>query len=225
MAKKKGNRNVKKQRLSYLNKVFKEFEEKGLNWENATEGKSWDTIVSNKRSYERFKYMVKVERERPQIEKEMNVVRKRWEVNKEYKERKSTYNELEKEFTKETAKQLVNNKDTLKKLTEIGVEKAKDLIEEEFRERFEKQDKALFKYHYEEPTVQPILEEIYRLARKDKDSYNNLMRLQEDLYKEVVYQKYEEFHGMYGERYQADEEWFGSVAEEMLRRYRKMMRK
>lgn len=225
MAKKKGNRNVKKQRLSYLSKVFKEFEEKGLNWENATEGKSWDTIVSNKRSYERFKYMVKVERERPQIEKEMDVVRKRWEVNKEYKERKSTYNELEKEFTKETAKQLVNNKDTLKKLTEIGVEKAKDLIEEEFRERFEKQDKALFKYHYEEPTVQPILEEIYRLARKDKDSYNNLMRLQEDLYKEVVYQKYEEFHGMYGERYQADEEWFGSVAEEMLRRYRKMIRK
>lgn len=225
MAKKKGNRNVKKQRLSYLSKVFKEFEEKGLNWENATEGKSWDTIVSNKRSYERFKYMVKVERERPQIEKEMDVVRKRWKVNKEYKERKSTYNELEKEFTKETAKQLVNNKDTLKKLTEIGVEKAKDLIEEEFRERFEKQDKALFKYHYEEPSVQPILEEIYRLARKDKDSYNNLMRLQEDLYKEVVYQKYEEFHGMYGERYQADEEWFGSVAEEMLRRYRKMIRK
>lgn len=225
MAKKRVKNNIRKQRLSYLNKVFKEFEEKGLNWENATEGKSWDTIVSNKRSYERFKYMVKVERERPQIEKEMSVIRERRKVNRQYQERKSTYNELEKEFTKETAKQLVNNKDTLKKLNEIGIEKAKDLIEEEFRDRFEKQDKALFKYHYEEPTVQPILEEIYRLARKDKDSYNNLMRLQEDLYKEVVYQKYEEFHGMYGERYQADEEWFGSVAEEMLRRYKKMIRK
>ena len=225
MSKKKIKNNVKKQRLSYLNKIFKEFEEKGLEWENATEGKSWETIVSNKRSYERFKYMVKVERERPQIQEEMQVVRKRWEVNRKYQERKSTYKELEKEFTKETAKQLVNNKETLKKLTEIGIEKAKDLIEEEFRNRFEKQDKALFKYHYEEPSVQPVLEQIYKLARKDKDSYNNLMRLQEDLYKEVVYQKYEEFHGMYGETYQADEEWFGSVAEEMLRRYKKMIRK
>lgn len=225
MAKKRVKNNIRKQRLSYLNKTFKEFEGKGLNWENATEGKSWETIISNKRSYERFKYMIKVERERPQIEKEMNIVRKRWEVNRQYQTRKSTYNELEKEFTKETAKQLVNNKDTLKKLTQVGIEKAKDLIEEEFRNRFEKQDKALFKYHYEEPSVQPVLEEIYRLARRDKDSYNNLMRLQEDLYKEVVYQKYEEFHGMYGDTYQADEEWFGSVAEEMLRRYKKMIRK
>ncbi len=215
----------KQQRLKYVEKIFKEFEEKGLDWQIATEGKSWEQIIRTEKAFDRFKYKVKVARQQPQIQQEMEVIKKRWEVNKEYKERKSTYNELEKEFTKETAKQLVNNKDTLKKLTEIGVEKAKDLIEEEFRERFEKQDKALFKYHYEEPSVQPILEEIYRLARKDKDSYNNLMRLQEDLYKEVVYQKYEEFHGMYGERYQADEEWFGSVAEEMLRRYRKMIRK
>lgn len=215
----------RKHRLKYVEKIFKEFETKGLDWQIATEGKSWEQIIRNEKAFDRFKYKVKVARQQPQIQQEMEVIKKRWEVNRQYQTRKSTYNELEKEFTKETAKQLVNNKDTLKKLTEIGVEKAKDLIEEEFRERFEKQDKALFKYHYEEPTVQPILEEIYRLARKDKDSYNNLMRLQEDLYKEVVYQKYEEFHGMYGERYQADEEWFGSVAEEMLRRYRKMIRK
>lgn len=218
-------KDIRKQRLNYVNRIFKEFGGNQKLWEIATEGKSWETIISNKRTYERFKYKVKVARERPKIEKELEIIKRKRTIRNEYQKRKKAYNELRETFTDETAKQIVNNKDTMERLSQLGMNNAKNLIEEEFRNRFEQQDKALFKFHYEEPGVQPVLEQIYRLAREDKDSYNNLMRLQEDMYKEVVYQKYEEFFGKYGETYQADEEWFQSVAEEMLRRYKKMIRR
>lgn len=135
-------------------------------------------------------------------------------------------------FTKATATRLYNTPSIRKNIIGKEKEEIKQYAVDYFKDLIigdsnNPNSKAIFKYNSEVTGVKEKLDELFKIAREDVNIYQNLADLLDYTYDKVIYFKYH--FNEYDEaidkgKHAEDPEFFTEVAEEMLYRYKKMLR-
>ncbi|MEG0237826.1 hypothetical protein [Cetobacterium sp.] len=118
---------TKKDRISYVNKVLKALEKKGLDTDIALGGRSIEAIAHSKKTIDNFDKRVKRQKEKPKIQKEVE----------KYNEKRKTIKEKKESNTLENRKVEVRTKAREKyDKAKLSKKTAKIIKQEYFRESF-----------------------------------------------------------------------------------------
>lgn len=206
---------VKDDRIRYVNRIIKEFKQKGYNETNEELGYrngllnifgtgNLQTVTKSKQAFESFKRRVKSERhyqkERREVISEAQKIKERFEQNNRKREDK-LIKEIESIYGEKTrSSQIIfRNRQNYKiRLNDIG-EDIKDKVADAFvnsvtnevilTEDEEKKGYG-FKNHAEDNYVKDSLSNIKSKMKEDKFAGENMFLLQDYLFGKLIYEKY-----------------------------------
>lgn len=206
---------VKDDRIRYVNKIIKEFKQKGYNETNEELGYrngllnifgngNLQTVTKSKQAFESFKRKVKTERhyqkDRREVVSEAQKIKQRFEENMKKREDK-LIKEIENIYgEKSKSSQIIfRNRENYKiKLIDVG-EDIKDKVANAFvdsvtnelilTEDEEKRGYG-FKNHAEDDFVKDSLSNIKNKMKGDKFAGENMFLLQDYLFGKLIYEKY-----------------------------------
>lgn len=225
----------------YFNKVQKEFQSKGWDFDKAIGRANPYNIIKNKTTFENFKKRVAKERrynkEREKIHREYQVIKQRFEAKRQAR-KKNTREELKKKgYSKRDINKIMDFKEKYglsdrqildrKTIQKVASKHAIGGLISEFdyeTKEGTKTKKGAFSRFYGIPRIKEKLDQFEDMVSRDKQALHHTEYVLQRFLNETIPLRYEEFRSTHGRYITPPEQFYVDLMDELLHMYSKYVK-